>query len=504
MTNDTARIADAERVLTDKDLTQVAPLINGRITDSDVNQTFIKYSPASGQKLLDIPIGCAADVDKAVAAARYSHESGAWAQAPPSAKKAILHRWADLIERNAIRLDALDACEMGKPISVRPFNAHAAAGFVRFNAEALDKFGGKILSSDHTSTVMQKRVPRGVIGALVPWNFPTYNCVLKAAPALAAGNSIVLKPSELASLAAISLAQLAFEAGLPPGAFNIVPGCGETVGRALAAHMDVDMITFTGSSATGKRVMQYAGQSNLKVVSAECGGKSPHIVFDDDIDLDAAAQSIASGLVLNQGQVCSVGSRLLVEASIEGALIDRIIKMMREIRPGDPQLPSTTYGPLVSKAQMETVMGYIDLAKQEDAEVLYGGSRLLRESGGYYLEPTLLRNVSARSAVACEEIFGPVLSVFTFQDFDQAVDLANGTPYGLAAYVWASKMSIALKMSARLKTSVTMVNAVAPCGEGPGMAFSGEPHGASGVGVEGGVAGFETFTRRQTIWLNHG
>ena len=345
MGKETANAPEASQRLTAADLIEVSPLVEGRQVPSESSELFTTHNPASGQSLTQIAVGCVADVDKAVAAARQTYSSGVWRHTPPSAKKKTLLRWADLIERHAIRLDALDALEMGKPVGVRAFSAGMAAELVRFNAEMADKIQGETFTSDSSSTVIQKRVPRGVVAAIVPWNFPTFNVVLKVAPALAAGNSVILKPSELASQAALVLAGLALEAGLPPGVLNVVPGCGNIVGRMLAEHMDVDMVTFTGSSAVGKLIVQYAGHSNMKVVSAECGGKSPHVVFDDGLDLDLVASHIAQAIVLNQGQVCSVGSRLLVERSVERPLLERIIPHLARVVAGDPQLPTTTVWP---------------------------------------------------------------------------------------------------------------------------------------------------------------
>lgn len=492
------------QILTARDLADVAPYIDGRSIQSESASRFSTYDPASGRKLVEIPAGSAQDVDKAVLSARASFSKGSWCNAPPSCRKAILHKWADLIQANATRLNSLDALEMGKPVSLPAFNAAGAAGFVRFNAEAIDKCSGEVLTSDATSTVMQKKVPRGVVAAVVPWNFPTYNVVLKVAPALAAGNSVVLKPSELASQSALLLARLAIEAGLPPGVLNVVPGCGETVGRALGEHMDVNMLTFTGSTAVGKLMLQYAGQSNMKVVSAECGGKSPQIVFDDGVDLEAAANTIAGMMVMNQGQVCSLGSRLLVQDTIEETLVQKIVSRLEKIAAGDPQLPATVYGPLVSSTQLSKVLSYIDSANADGADLVYGGSRILEETGGYFLEPGIFVNVPADSRIAQEEIFGPVLSVLRFRDLDDAIRLANSTCYGLAAYAWTARLATGFKLANAIPTAVTMVNAAPPAGEGPGFAFSGEPFGLSGVGVEGGLAGLESYMRRQTLWFNHG
>ena len=491
-------------MLTPEALGQVAPLINGRSIPTESEGRHAGYNPATGKKLGDIPEGCARDVEKAVVSARASFIQGAWSKAPPSHRKGVLNKWADLIQNAAVHLDALDALEMGKPVSVPVFNAVGAAAFVRFNAEAIDKVLGDVFTSDSTSTVIQKRTPRGVVAAIIPWNFPTYNVVLKAAPALAAGNSVILKPSELASRSALILAQLALEAGIPSGVLNFLPGCGETVGKTLGLHMDVDMVTFTGSTAVGKLMLQYAGLSNLKVVNAECGGKSPQIMFNDGVNLDAAADNIAAMISLNQGQVCSAGSRLLVQESAEEALVQKVIARLEKGVAGDPQLATTSQGPLVSRGQLDKVLSFIDGASSEGADLIHGGARILQHSGGYFIEPAVFVNVPEHSRIAQQEVFGPVLSVLRFRDLEDAVRLANATCYGLAAYVWTSRMDIGFQIANMLSTGVTMVNACAPAGEGPAHAFSGEPFKLSGVGAEGGMAGLQTYMRRQTIWFNHG
>lgn len=416
----------------------------------------------------------------------------------------MLARWAELIAENAAALDAVDAIEMGKPVRLAAFNAQAAAGLARFNAEAVDKSFGSVLPSDHPSTVIQARSPRGVVAAIVPWNFPTYNSVLKAAPALAAGNSLVLKPSELASESAVLLAKLALEAGLPPGVFNVTPGRGQTVGRALAEHMDVDMVTFTGSSEVGKLMLQYSGASNMKSVLTECGGKSPHIVFDDGLDLDLIAANIAATISANSGQICSVGSRLLVQDTIEEVLVQKIVACLQAIRAGDPLDPETTYGPLASRGQYDRVTHYLEAADQDGADLVYGGEPLLPETGGFFIQPAVFVNVPEESRIAQEEVFGPLLSVMSFKDVEGAIRLARSTPYGLAAYVWTTRLDIGFQVSKSLQTAITIVNGRAQGTMGAGFGYSGEPAGLSGLGVEGGVAGLDSYTRRQTIWLNHG
>jgi acyl-CoA reductase-like NAD-dependent aldehyde dehydrogenase len=490
--------------LTAKDLVAVSPFVDGVHVGSAGSETFSVYNPATGALMVEYPAGCPADADLAVTVARKSFEAGVWCNRPALEKKKILFRWADLIQQNAAKLDALDALEMGKPIGLPSFTAAIAADFLRFNAEASDKILGAVLPSDGLSTVLQARGPRGVVAAVVPWNFPTYNCLLKLAPAIAAGNSVVLKPSELAVQSALLVAKLALEAGLPPGVLNVVPGTGAQVGKALAEHMDVDMLTFTGSSRVGKLMLQYSGTSNMKVVMAECGGKSPHIVFADGLDIDRAAGLIAYMILMNQGQVCSVGSRVLVQESIEERLVEKIVEGLGSIVPGDPQNPATRFGPLASARQLEVVQSFVARAHKDGAQLACGGTRILEETGGYYFAPTLFRGVAEESQLMREEVFGPVLSVMPFKDADEAVRLAKATRYGLAAYIWSAKPSVGLGLANRLQTAITLVNTSDISGAGPGFSFSGEPSGLSGVGIEGGLAGLESYTRRQTVWINHG
>jgi acyl-CoA reductase-like NAD-dependent aldehyde dehydrogenase len=480
----------------------VSPFIDGRLIESDTDAAIAVINPSSGRLLMEISAGSEADVNRAVASARRTFEDGRWSEAPPSSRKRVLHRLADLIEAEAKTLDALDAEEMGKPVSTAAFNAASAASLVRFNAEALDKVMGDVYGSDKQSFVVQRRVPRGVVAAVVPWNFPTYNATLKFGPALAAGNCVVLKPSELSSRSALRLAQLAVQAGLPEGVLNLVPGLGETVGRALGLHGDVDMVAFTGSTEVGKLMLQYAGQSNMKVVQAETGGKSPQIVFADGVDLDAASAVIAGFLMINQGQICSVGSRVLVHRSIENLMIEKIAAQMKNIVMGDALDPKTTFGPLVSAKQCERVMQYIDGAHRDGAQLVVGGQRALSESGGYFVEPTVYRNVPPTARIAQEEIFGPVLSVIPFENEAEAIRIANGTIYGLAAYVWTANLSTGMRMAKAIR-SMVLINAAAPMGEGPGHAASWDPTGQSGVGTEGGLAGLESYFRRQLVWFNH-
>jgi acyl-CoA reductase-like NAD-dependent aldehyde dehydrogenase len=480
----------------------MASFVDGKWSRSSSEATADVINPSNGQRCSSIPAGCEADVSRAVASARRAFADGRWSDAPMSSKKRALHSLADLIASEAASLDALDACEMGKPVSEPRGGAAAAAGLMRFYAEAVDKVVGDAYVSDKTSFVVQRRVPRGVVAAVVPWNFPTFNAVVKIAPALAAGNCVVLKPSELASRSAIRLAELALRAGLPPGVLNVVLGVGETVGRALGLHADVDAMTFTGSTAVGKQMLQYAGQSNMKVVMTECGGKSPQIVFADGVDLDAAAERIAQSLLVNQGQLCVLGSRLLVHRSIESLMQEKIISHLGQIVMGNALDPKTTFGPLASAKQCERVMHYVETAKADGAQLVVGGRRVLRETGGYFVEPTVFRAVSPSARIAQEEIFGPVLSIIPFDDEVEAIRIANDTMYGLAAYVWTADLSTGMRLAKAIRSSV-FINAVPPTGEGAGHAASWEPAGQSGVGTEGGMAGMETYLRRQLVSFAH-
>ena len=480
----------------------VAPFIDGTLLRSQSDSTVDVINPSNGQRCVTIPAGAEADVECAVRSARCAFETGCWSEAPPSYRRKALEQFSELIARNAATLDALDAGEMGKPVSLTLSNAQEAADFMRFCAGAVDKLRGDVYASDKQSMVLQRWVPRGVVAAIVPWNFPTFNAVLKLGPALAAGNSVVLKPSELSSRSGMHMAHLALEAGIPPGVFNLVPGVGEIVGRALGLSSGIDMLAFTGSTEVGKLMLQYAGQSNMKVVMAECGGKSPQIVFDDGVDVNAASESIARLLLTNQGQLCSVGSRLLVERSLESEVVESVSAHMKEIVMGDALNPATTYGPLASGQQCARVMRYIETAQREGAQLVHGGKRALTETRGYFVEPTIFRQVSADARIAQEEVFGPVLVVIPFDDEVEALRIANDTMYGLAAYVWSSDLSRGFRVAKSLRSPVT-VNSGAPTGEGAGHAAPWEPAGQSGIGTEGGLAGVHSYLRRQTLCFNH-
>jgi acyl-CoA reductase-like NAD-dependent aldehyde dehydrogenase len=478
--------------------------VDGASVPSSSDEVVDVEDPYSGEKIGTIPVGTEADVNRAVRSARAAFEDGRWTGLPQLQKKRVLHKFADLINERGADLDALDAEEMGKPVQLAFGNASAAADIVRFHAEAVDKILGDVFSSGETSFIAQTRVPRGVIAGIIPWNFPTINAVLKIAPALATGNCLIVKPSELSSRSSILLCQLALEAGLPAGVLNVIPGLGRTVGRALALHNDIDMLAFTGSTDVGKQMQKLSSESNMKRVLAECGGKSAQIVLDKSVDLDTVAESIGASILTNQGQWCSAGSRLLVHESVELALIEKVIQRFERIDIGDPRSPTVTFGPLVNSAHCGRVLRQVELARQDGAEIAFGGQRLQERSGCQnFISPTLLRRVRYQMEVSQEEIFGPVLSVTTFREQDEALFLANSTRFGLVETVWTESISAGMRFSRKIRAGIVSVNAAPPLGEGS-LAVSIEPFGQSGSGTELGLGGMESYLRRQVVWMNHG
>ena len=358
----------------------------------------------------------------------------------------------------------LESLDVGKPISnALGGDVPNAIRSLRYYAEALDKIYGEVgpEAPDRFSFVVHE--PLGVIGAIVPWNFPLHMAMWKVAPALAMGNSVVLKPAEQSPLTALKLGELALEAGLPAGALNVVPGFGGEAGKALALHNDVDMIAFTGSGAVGSLLMQYSGQSNLKRVSLELGGKSPHIIFADCPDLDRAATEAAWGVFYNSGQVCTAGSRLLAQDSIADDFLDRLIRVARKIVAGDPLEPSTATGAMVSEEQMKTALRYIETAKREGGSLALGGSRTLADTGGFYVEPTVFDQVKPENTLAREEVFGPVLAVTRFKEPDDAIRIANDTNYGLAAGLWTKDISLAHRAAREIRAGLVWINGWDAC-----------------------------------------
>jgi acyl-CoA reductase-like NAD-dependent aldehyde dehydrogenase len=476
-------------------------LIDGRLTGAVSGATFDCRSPIDG-RLLAAVAACDApdvDVDRAVDAARAAFERGDWCGQSPERRKQVLLRFADLIESHTDELALLETLDVGKPIGDSlKVDVPATARCIRWYAEAIDKIYGEVAPTAADALALVTREPLGVVGAIVPWNFPMIMASWKIAPILAAGNSLVLKPSEKSPLTAIRLAMLALEAGVPPGVFNVVPGFGNTAGKALALHDDVDGIAFTGSTATGKLVMQYAGQSNLKRVSLECGGKSPNIVMGDYPDLQRAAEAAAAAIFFNQGEMCSAGSRLLVQESIREPLLEAIKAEARRMAPGDPLDPATRLGALVDEPQTLRVLDYIESGRQEGAELAIGGRRVRTETRGCYVEPTVFDKVRPGMRIAREEIFGPVLATISFRDLDEAVRIGNDSSYGLAAAVWTADIRTAHRAARALRAGVVYVN----CYDADDLTVPFGGYKQSGFGRDKSLHAFDKYTELKTTWID--
>ncbi|MFP3562893.1 aldehyde dehydrogenase [Paraburkholderia sp. SIMBA_030] len=474
--------------------------IDGAYVDALSGQTFECINPATGLPIASIASCDAADVERAVKSARRAFEGGDWSRAAPLERKKVLQRFSTLILEHREELALLESLNVGKPIT-NAFNGDIAssAATIQWYAEAIDKVYGEVAQSGHDMTTMVIREALGVVAAVVPWNYPLSMACWKLGPALATGNSVILKPAEQSPLTAIRIASLATEAGIPKGVLNVLPGFGETAGKALGLHMDVDAVAFTGSTAVGKLFMQYAGQSNIKRVGLECGGKSPHIVLADCQDLDAAARSVAAGIFSNAGQVCNAGSRLIVDKSVSKALLDRVVEHAANLKPGDPLDPATRLGAIVSQRQLSTVMSYVQTGQAEGARLLAGGERALQESGGYFMSPTVFADVSRDMRIAQEEIFGPVLSAITVSGIDEAIEVANASNYGLAAGVWTDNVKSALHASRMLRAGVVWVN----CFDRGSMAAPFGGFKQSGFGRDKSLHAFDKYTDWKSIWMAH-
>ena len=463
--------------------------IDGEYRHAANGRTFDCLSPTDGKLLVKVADSAADDVDAAVAAARRAFDSHVWSGLNPRQRKAVLLRWAGLMREHLDELSLLETLDAGKPIGdTTSVDVPGAAYCVEWFAEAIDKIGGEVAPADHHLVGLVTREPIGVVAAVVPWNFPILMASWKFGPALAAGNSVVLKPSEKSPLTAIRIAQLAHEAGIPAGVFNVVPGAGEP-GKLLALHPDVDCLAFTGSTNVGKLIMQYAGQSNLKRVWLELGGKSPNIVMPDCADLDRAANAAAGAIFYNMGEMCTAGSRLLVHRDIKYVFLDKLIAAARGYTPGNPLDPKTSMGAIVDQVQLDRVLGYIEAGRAE-SKLLLGGGRVKQESGGYYIEPTIF-DTQADAKIAREEIFGPVLSVITFDTAEEAIRIANNSEYGLAAAVWTSNLTTAHEMARSLRAGTVWVNCY---DEGGDMNFPFGGYKQSGNGRDKSLHALEKYT----------
>lgn len=474
-------------------------LIDGQPVASSDGAVFNCLSSIDGRLLATVTACGASDVDAAVASARAAFARGDWVAQSPADRKKVLLRFADLIESHVDELALLETLDTGKPIrDSLQVDVPSTARCIRWYAEAVDKVYGEVAPTGGDALALVTREPVGVVGAIVPWNFPMLMAAWKIGPVLASGNSLVLKPSEKSPLTAIRLASLALEAGLPPGVFNVVPGFGPTAGKALALHGDVDAITFTGSTGTGRLIMQYAGQSNLKRVSLECGGKSPNIVMEDYPDIARAARAAAAGIFFNQGEMCSAGSRLLVQASIREPMLEQIARFAQRMSPGDPLDPDTRLGALIDEEQTRRVLGYIESGRNEGARLALGGRRVREQTGGCYLEPTVFDGVRPAMRIAREEIFGPVLSVIGFDTLEEAVRIANDTHYGLAAAVWTRDITAAHRAARALRAGMVYVN----CYDADDITVPFGGYRESGFGRDKSLHAFDKYTELKTTWID--
>ncbi len=434
-----------------------------------------------------------------MASARAAFEDGRWRRQPPAARKKVLHKLADLIQENALELAVLGVRDNGTEIAMAlKAEPGSAAGTFRYYAEALDKISGEIAPTAENVLGLVHREPVGVVGAIVPWNFPLMIGAWKLAPALAAGNSVVLKPAESASLSLLRLAELAVEAGLPPGVLNVVTGSGAVTGEALALHMDVDILVFTGSGATGRRLLQYSAQSNLKRCYLELGGKSPNVVFADAPDLDMAAKAAANAIFRNAGQVCVAGSRLLVQRDIHDDFVAAVARHTAALKVGDPLDLATGIGAVHSPDQLRAHLNFVTGAQEDGATVALGGNQILQDTGGWYMEPTLLTGVKPSARIAQHEVFGPVLAVTPFEDEADAVAKANDSVYGLAAGVWTSNLSRAHRMVREIRAGVVHVNTY-------GGADGTVPLGGvkqSGNGHDKSLHALDRYLDLKTAWIS--
>ena len=455
-------------------------------------------SPIDGTRLTTLAQASVGEVDEAVAAARAAFEKGVWRKADPAARKKTLLKIAERIEAEALELAVLGVRDNGTEISMAlKAEPGSAAATFRYYAEAIDKIYGEIAPTPESVLGLVHRAPVGVVAAIVPWNFPLMIGAWKLAPALAAGNSVVLKPSEAASLTLLRLAEIALEAGLPPGVLNVVTGRGSVVGDALARHMDVDVMAFTGSGGVGRQLLKASAASNLKRVYMELGGKSPNIVFADAPDLDAAVAGSVNGMFRNAGQICIAGTRLLVERSIHDAFVDRLVEETAKLKVGDPLNPDTEVGAVATREQLATNMRFVDQAVSEGAILATGGKRILEETGGFYMQPTIFTSVAPEMTLAREEVFGPVLAVTPFKDEADAVRLANATPYGLSGAVWTSDLSRAHRMIRVVRTGLLHVN-------GYGGSDLTVPLGGvkqSGNGHDKSLHAFDKFVDLRSAWI---
>ena len=475
--------------------------IDGRHVDAASGETFDCISPIDGRVLAKVASCGPEDAERAVAVARRVFEKGSWSAQSPVQRKRVLQRFAALMHEHREELALLETLDMGKPIGdALKVDVSASVRCMNWTAEAIDKVYGEVAPTGPDELGLITREPLGVIAAIVPWNFPLLMACWKIAPALATGNSVVLKPSEKSPLTALRIAELAVEAGIPAGVLNVLPGFGKTAGEPLALHMDVDGLVFTGSTAVGKHLLACAARSNMKRAYMECGGKSPNVVFADAPSLKQAAYAAASGIFYNQGEVCTAASRLLVERSVKDEFVAMVVEAGKSMHPRHPLDPDAPMGAMVDEGQMQRVLGYIEQGHAQGAKLRLGGARALKETGGYYIEPTIFDEVRPEMTIACEEIFGPVLSVIGFDGEEEGLKIANDTQYGLAAGVWTRDINKAHRMARRLRAGSVWVN----YWDGGDMTAPFGGYKQSGNGRDKSLHAFEKYTEVKATWINLG
>ncbi|SAL41031.1 betaine-aldehyde dehydrogenase [Caballeronia peredens] len=473
--------------------------IAGQRCPAASNETFETLNPSTGKVLAEIAKCDGKDIDRAVVAAREAFESGVWSKAAPSHRKAVLLRLAQLIDDNAEELALLEALEAGKPIGeCMGLDIPESAACIRWHAEVTDKRYDALSPSGASVVSMITREPIGVVGAVLPWNFPALMLAWKIGPALSVGNSVIVKPAEQTSLSTLRIADLALEAGVPPGVLSVVTGFGESAGQAIGCHADIDLVAFTGSTETGKRFLRYSADTNLKRVVLECGGKNPQVVLPDVADLDAVAEQAVAAAFWNMGENCSAGSRIIVHASQKDALLQKMQTVLEGWKTGDPLDPEVRLGALIEEPHYRKVLGHIEKAKSEGARVVCGGRATLAETGGWFVEPTIFDNVTPEMSIARDEVFGPVVCVIEYADVDEAVRIANDTCYGLAASLWTDNVNHAHKVAARIRAGTVTVNCF---GEGDlSTPFGG--FGQSGFGGrDKSVYAHDQYCELKTTWL---
>ncbi len=472
--------------------------IGGKRLHAQAGVTFDSLSPIDGRNLGPVARGQAADIDAAVASARRAFDDGRWASKPPAARKKVLQRFSELILAARDELALLETLDMGKPVQYSlSVDVRATAGCIAWYAEAVDKIYDEIAPTGHTSLALITREPMGVIGAVVPWNYPMIMAAWKLGPALAAGNSVVLKPSEKSPLTALRLAEIAVEAGLPEGVFNVVPGYGHEAGEALALHMDVDAIGFTGSTRVGRKMLEYAGRSNLKRVYNELGGKSAFVVFEDFDDIARAAKTVAGSMFFNQGESCNAPSRVFVHERVADEFLAVVAAEAPKYAPGDPLSGQAEMGAIVDETQLRTVLGYIEAGQNEGARVLTGGKQVRAETGGFFVEPTVFEGVTNSMRIAREEIFGPVMSVIRFKTEAEAIALANASNYGLQASVWSDNINRAHRFARALRAGTVHVNQYDV--DDITVPFGG--YKQSGNGRDKSLHALDKYTELKTTWV---